>query len=581
MAKKTFFERISANLFPEYPSKIHAATALPLLFAFFSMICCAFAGFIPGWQTVLLGLGGALFLLATICGLFFQSLLKNERDKERHEILSLFANDENGKADLAPPSLGKYSADVQTVGRQYDRFLTTIRHLITEIRKIGINIAVDSARVASSVTNTSNKTEQQREISEVVQASSEEANQAIAEVSENTQYVSDKTTNNLSMARQSFSELADVTEKIDLIHRSVSSFINTVEELGKNSADILEIVNIINTISEQTNLLSLNATIEAARAGEHGKGFAIVAEEVRELSRRITPATEKITTNINTMIGIVEKTQQETSQILAYSEETNGVVQKTTENFNALIQDFETADNQLMKIAAAIEELSTNNAESTEKVNNINTLSQSVAEDMDSSGTSVKSLHTVTEKMLEMVASFTTGQGSFDAIISQAGQIRQQYQEKIAELSAKGVNIFDTQYKKVPNTDPQKYENSFTRAFNDHLPPLFENGLESIKGAIYCLAVDRNGFLPVHHKAVSQPMTGNPEIDLLNSRHQRIYFSNQTEKRRCTHTQPLLLQTYMRDTGEILNDLSMPIYVNDRHWGALIIGIKPETLLEE
>jgi methyl-accepting chemotaxis protein len=63
-------------------------------------------------------------------------------------------------------------------------------------------------------------------------------------------------------------------------------------------------------------------------------------------------------------------------------------------------------------------------------------------------------------------------------------------------------------------------------------------------------------------------MTGDPARDLLNSRHQRIYQNNRTEQRRCSHTEQLLLQTYMRDTGEILNDLSMPIYVDGRHWGA-------------
>ena len=52
------------------------------------------------------------------------------------------------------------------------------------------------------------------------------------------------------------------------------------------------------------------------------------------------------------------------------------------------------------------------------------------------------------------------------------------------------------------------------------------------------------------------------------------------EKRRSTHTAPMLLQTYIRDTGEILNDLSMPIMVDGRHWGAIIIGLNPEVFLK-
>ena len=62
---------------------------------------------------------------------------------------------------------------------------------------------------------------------------------------------------------------------------------------------------------------------------------------------------------------------------------------------------------------------------------------------------------------------------------------------------------------------------------------------------------------------------------------QRIYQSNRTEQRRCSHTEPLLLQTYMRDTGEILNDLSMPIYVDGKHWGAFIMGFDPRKMFAE
>lgn len=581
MSREPFLSSLFSKLFPSFQSKTTSAIYILLLTAFASLICMALASVFTESRLMLWLFGGALFSIAFLFALGIRSSLAYQRELEREQILALFSSTEAGKADLSPPAINSSNPVALEIGKEYSHFLDTMRRLISEIRKIGIDIAVDSTKVASTITNTANKTQQQSELSEIVSTSSDEADHAITEVSENAQYVSEKTTNNLAMARQSFSELADVTEKIGQIHQTVKSFMSTVDELGKNSADILDIVNIINNISEQTNLLSLNATIEAARAAEHGKGFAVVAEEVRDLARRITPATERITENISSMITIVEKTQQETSQILEYSEDTNSVVKRTTESFSSLISDFEIADDQLMKIAAAIEELSTNNSESTTKVNEINSLSQSIADEMAISEKSVSSLNQVTEKMLEMVASFKTGEGKFDAIIVRAGEIRDLYASKIGEIKSKGINVFDNNYKKVPNTNPQKFEASFSSAFLSHLQDTFDEAKESLKGSIYCLAIDRNGYLPVHHKAVSQPMTGDPERDLLNSRHQRIYMNNQTEKRRCSHTNPLLLQTYMRDTGEILNDLSMPIYVDGRHWGALIIGLTPETLLKE
>ncbi len=351
-----------------------------------------------------------------------------------------------------------------------------------------------------------------------------------------------------------------------------------MDDLGKSWANILSIVTIINGISEQTNLLSLNATIEAARAGEHGKGFAVVAEEVRELSRRIKPATEEISNNIAAMIKIVERTQAETVEILNYAKDTDNVVTAATGNFEHMINDFETANDQLIKIAAAIEELSTNNSDVTEKVNNINLLSQEIAKDMNSSAASVDALNTVTERMLELVARFKTGEGKFDTVIATARKIRDNYQTRVQGMKDRGVNVFDNQYKPVPNTTPQKYVTAFSEPFVKEMQSVVDEAVKQIPGTIYCLAIDRKGYLPVHHGAVSKAMTGDPARDLLQSRHQRIYQNNRTEQRRCSHTEPILLQTYMRDTGEILNDLSMPIYVDGKHWGAFIMGFDPRTM---
>jgi methyl-accepting chemotaxis protein len=77
------------------------------------------------------------------------------------------------------------------------------------------------------------------------------------------------------------------------------------------------------------------------------------------------------------------------------------------------------------------------------------------------------------------------------------------------------------------------------------------------------------------------PPTGDPAVDKLKSRHQRFYFSNEAERRRCRNTEPFLFQTYLRDTGEIVNDLALPIHVQGRHWGCLSLGFSPDRFLSE
>lgn len=524
------------------------------------------------------GVAAAILLATVVLGVVAIRVLHREAQRGIADISAVFQNIQGQDADLSCTMEDLDNPDLKHISSCYNTFLASVRELVEKIRKMGIDIALDSTRMAKSVFDTRNKTAAQGSIAEEVAVASNEANAAISEIAQNTQYVAEKTTSNLNTAHRSHTELQDVTDKIHKINDIVESFRNTVDDLGASSANILSIVTIINGISEQTNLLSLNATIEAARAGEHGKGFAVVAEEVRELSRRIKPATEEISNNIGAMVKIVERTQTETAQILDYAKDTDQVVTAATHNFERMIEDFETANDQLIKIAAAIEELSTNNNDVTRKVNNINSLSQEIATDMNSSATSVDALNAVTEQMLELVARFKTGEGKFDTVIATAKEIRDDYQTRIQNMKDRGINVFDTQYKPVPGTSPQKYVTAFSDVFIKEMQSVVDEAQKRITGTIYCLAIDRKGYLPIHHGAVSKPMTGDPAKDLLYSRHQRIYQSNRTEQRRCSHTDPLLLQTYMRDTGEILNDLSMPIYIDGKHWGAFIMGFDPRAM---
>ena len=134
-------------------------------------------------------------------------------------------------------------------------------------------------------------------------------------------------------------------------------------------------------------------------------------------------------------------------------------------------------------------------------------------------------------------------------------------------------DLFDRNYQPIAGTNPQKFTTRFDRFTDETLPGIQEPILEEHPTVAYAGAVDDRGYFPTHNRRFSRPLTGNYDLDLANNRTKRI-FSDRTGSRCGSNTQPFLLQTYKRDTGEVMHDVSVPIYVFGRHWGGFRIGYR-------
>lgn len=200
---------------------------------------------------------------------------------------------------------------------------------------------------------------------------------------------------------------------------------------------------------------------------------------------------------------------------------------------------------------------------------------------MVDSAESARELKIETEKMQELVARFKTGEGYLEELISKTAAFRDQLQRHFSEMQTKRkIDIFDRRYQAIPGTNPVKYKTHYDDVFEQELQPLYDKIVADLKGAIYCLCVDVNGYAGTHNSRFSHQLTGDYEIDLVHSRDKRI-FDDPTGKRSAENINPFLLQTYARDTGEVMSDLSLPIFVNESHWGAVRLGFNPVVLLQK
>mgnify|MGYP001809646083 FL=1 len=149
--------------------------------------------------------------------------------------------------------------------------------------------------------------------------------------------------------------------------------------------------------------------------------------------------------------------------------------------------------------------------------------------------------------------------------------------EKAVDRGEIGMDrLFSADYAAVPGSNPPQYTTPFTDLCDRVLPGLQEPVVGRNPRIVFCVAVDRNGYLPTHNRAYSQPQRpDDPVWNTANSRHRRL-FDDSTGLAAARSRQPALIQTYRRDMGggriASMKDISAPVYVKGKHWGAVRLG---------
>ncbi len=353
----------------------------------------------------------------------------------------------------------------------------------------------------------------------------------------------------------------------------VMSIAEAMLQLGENSQKIGGIIDIIDEISDQTNLLSLNAAIEAAGAGEAGKRFSVVANEVRRLADRTAEATNQVKV-------LIAQIQQATNGTIMLTEEgTKGV-----DAANALVANIARAlENVTMAVAettAAASEIklmtqqqTTASEQMAETIAEVRDVATQVAASSQETTQSISELTGLAERLQDLVEENLLVQAK-GTVQSAAAEMARTLTEAIDAGKFTVAEIFDENYQLIPNTRPQKYHTRYDQYLDETIQG-FEDSLLTDSHVTFAVLVDRNGYLPTHNSRYCQPLTGDFEKDKVGNRTKRLFNDKvglTAARYEGKDGKGYLQQVYERDTGEKMWDISAPVIVKGRHWGAFRIG---------
>ena len=353
--------------------------------------------------------------------------------------------------------------------------------------------------------------------------------------------------------------------------------------LGAVSSALVDVANVsgsIEAIAKQTNLLALNATIEAARAGAAGRGFAVVASEVKALAEATRKATHQIG---NTIRGL----DDQVGNLIAESGEASGRAKDADEGARqiqgiiARVQDGFTKVGQ--EIAGVAKAATSNLSHCDMVIEELANLARGVdlsSTDLKHADDRVARLLEASEGLIAIIAE--SGVETSDAplirtVVETARRIANAFETAIERGEVRLEQLMDENYREIPGTDPKQYLTNYVEFTDRVLPPIQDPIQKSDPRIVFCVAWARGGYLPTHNPNYRLPQRKDPVWNSANCRNRRL-FNDRAVKKVAANTRPFLLQTYRRDMGGgnfvLMKDLSSPIFISGRHWGAFRMGIR-------
>ncbi len=455
-----------------------------------------------------------------------------------------------------------------------NRYLTAVRKIQHELSSNGNHIAISAAEISYAADLLKARIHTEAKDSAEIVSSTERISETMEQMLTKAREVAEATDEAMTINQAGTDAIERITPQMENTRVLVNTNADLIIKLEAKSGSIGQVTSIINDIAEQTNLLALNAAIEAARAGEQGRGFAVVADEVRALAAKTSGATSQIGTTIHEINMEIKSAAQNSQSLIETIDQGVEMTRTIGQHLREIHQRSEHIQGSVNALVGKMRDNGSHVQHITSTIGQTTVRLDDTEAEIASIANKSQGLSETAEKIYDSFRDGALGE-PHDTVASEAHNAAREigliFEKAIASGKITKQALFSHDYKEIPGTNPQKFSTSFDKFTDQVLPEIQEPILQRNAFIAYAGAVNTKGYFPTHNKKYSQPLTGDVAKDLVHNRTKRI-FSDRTGSRCGSHTNHFLLQTYKRDTGEVMHDLSVPIMVNGEHWGGFRIG---------
>ena len=381
---------------------------------------------------------------------------------------------------------------------------------------------------------------------------------ALAALAEQVQQVTRAQDSIAAQTGQSLEAVARARGAVEAVGSEVAGIVETLHNVSAAAG-------VITQIALQTRLVAFNASVEAKRAGDAGRAFGVVAEAVKDLAAKVEESSKQIMATVGDLdqrvAGLAREIQSSANQ---------GGQQGA---FHRALAEVEGG---VARITAAAEQSRDVCAGLDAQMGTLEDGMNGTVRVLDNATRRSEAFLKVSEQLIEIVADCgieTEDTPYIEGAREAAAQVAKLFEDALRTGAITESDLFDENYRPLQGTDPAQVLTRFVELTDRLVPQVQERMLTALPRVVFCIAVDRNGYVPTHNRKYCNPQrAGELAWNTANSRYRRI-FNDRTGLAAARNKRPFLLQTYRRDMGNgefvLMKEASAPIVVNGRHWGGL------------